>query len=181
MRIEREATGIVNFEPLLIPGLVQIGDYVRALMRVCNVSDQDIDSRVAARLARQAILTKDEAPRLQLIVDEMVLRRVLGSPKIMARQLRRVLETVEEATTTLQVLPMSLRGHSGLDGAFTLLDFVRNKPVVHLEHKISGLFLEEPDQVEFFRAEADTLSELALSPAKSAELVATIAREHDRE
>ncbi|RLK55175.1 helix-turn-helix domain-containing protein [Actinokineospora cianjurensis] len=181
MRIEREAISIVNYEPLLIPGLVQTGDYVRALMRVGNVPAEDIDSRVAARLARQAILTKDEPPTLRLIVDEFVLRRVLGSTKIMSRQLRHVLESVEQGATTLQVLPLSLRGHSGLDGSFTLLDFVRNKPVVHLEHKISGLFLEEPDQVEFFRAEADTLSEVALSPAKSVELVATIAREHDRE
>ncbi|SER66226.1 helix-turn-helix domain-containing protein [Actinokineospora terrae] len=181
MRIEREATSITTSQPLLIPGLVQTGDYIRALMRVCNVSDVDIDSRVAARLARQVILTKDEPPTLHMIVDELVLRRVLGSPKVMARQLRRLLEVAEQATTSLQVLPASLRGHSGLDGSFTLLDFERNKPVVYLDHKISGLFLEEPEQVEFFRTEADTLSGLALSPAKSAELVATIAREHDRE
>ncbi|MBM7772473.1 transcriptional regulator with XRE-family HTH domain [Actinokineospora baliensis] len=181
MRIEREATDIVIFEPLVIPGLVQTGDYVRAMMRVCNVADQDIDSRVAARLARQAILTKDEPPNLKLIVDEFVLHRVLASPKSMARQLRHILEVVEQGATTLQVLPLSLRGHSGLDGSYTLLDFTSNKPVVYLDHKVSGLFLEEDAHIEFFRAETDSLGELALSPAKSAELVATIAREHDRE
>ncbi|WP_018685192.1 helix-turn-helix domain-containing protein [Actinokineospora enzanensis] len=181
MRIEREATEIIIFEPLVIPGLVQTGDYVRAMMRVCNVPDQDMDSRVAARLARQALLTKEKPPKLRLIVDEFVLRRVLASPKTMARQLRHILEVVERGATTLHVLPLSLRGHSGLDGSFTLLDFERNKPVVYLDHKVSGLFLEEDAHIAFFRAETDTLAELALSPAKSAELVATIAREHDRE
>ncbi|GAA3052168.1 helix-turn-helix domain-containing protein [Actinokineospora globicatena] len=181
MRIEREASEIVIYEPLLIPGLVQTGDYVRALMRAGNVSAEDVDARVAARLARQAVLTKDTPPKLKMIVDEFVLRRVLGNPKIMARQLRHVLESVERGTTSFQVLPLSLFGHSGLDGSYTLMEFVRNLPVVYLDHKISGLFLEEPAHIEFFRDETDTLSELALSPVESAELVATIAREHDRE
>ncbi|MGQ0839876.1 helix-turn-helix domain-containing protein [Actinokineospora sp.] len=181
MRIERDATSIVTFHPMLIPGLVQTGDYIRALMRVCNVSDEDIDSRVAARLARQAILAKEEPPSLDLIVDEMVLRRILGAPKVMARQLRHLIEAVERPNRSLQVLPCTLHGHSGLDGSFHLLDFERNKAVVYLDHKISGLFLEEPDQIEFFRREADRLVEVALSPAKSVELVATIAQEYDRE
>ncbi|PPK69051.1 helix-turn-helix transcriptional regulator [Actinokineospora auranticolor] len=181
MRIEREATEIVNYEPLVLPGLVQTADYIRALMRAGNVPAADVDSRVAARLARQVILTKDVPPVLRMIVDEFVLRRVLGSPKVMARQLRHILEATEQSTTTVQVLPLSLHGHSGLDGSFVLMDFERNKPVVYLDHKVSGLFLEEEAHIEFFRAETDTLGGLALSPAKSAELVATIAREHDRE
>lgn len=181
IRLERDATAIVNFEPLLVPGLLQTGDYVRALMAVGQVPQSDSDARVAARLARQSVLTKADPPTLSFIVDEAALRRVLGSPRLMARQLRHVLEAVERPQVTLRVLPLSLYGHPGLDGSFTLLDFERYKSAVHLEHKISGLFLEEPDQVAFYRREADRLVELALSPSESADLVATIAREHDRE
>lgn len=181
IRLEQDATAIITFQPLLIPGLLQTGDYVRALMAVGQVPRSDSDARVAARLARQSVLTKADPPTLSFIVDETALRRVLGSPRLMARQLRHVLEAVERPQVTLQVLPLSLYGHPGLDGSFTLLDFERYKSAVHLEHKISGLFLEEPDQVEFYRREADRLVELALSPSKSADLVATIAREHDRE
>lgn len=181
IRLERDTTAITTFQPLLIPGLLQTGDYVRALMTVGQVPPDDIDSRVAARLARQSILAKEELPQLTFIVDEPVLRRVLGSPRLMARQLRALLEAMDRSKTALRVLPRSLHGHPGLDGSFTLLDFERHKSVVHLEHKISGLFLEEPDQVAFYRREADRLSELALNSADSAKLVATIAREHDRE
>lgn len=181
IRLEREATSIVTFHPLLVPGLVQTADYVRALMTKGGAPKEDIDARVAARMARQAILSKEEPPELRLIVDETVLRRVLGTPKIMARQLRHILEAVERPSISLQVLPLALQGHPGLDGSFHLLDFPRNKPVVHLEHKISGLFLEEPEQVEFFRRDVDKLTEVGLSPAKSLDFVATVAREHDRE
>ena len=62
-----------------------------------------------------------------------------------------------------------------------LLDFPRNRSVVHLEHKISGLFLEEPEQVAFFRGEMDRLAAVALLPAESVDLVARIATEHERE
>lgn len=181
IRLEREATGVTSFQPLLVPGLLQTGDYVRAVMTAAQIPSGDIDARVAARLARQSILTKEQPPSLSFIVDEPVLWRMLGGPKVMARQLRHILEAIERPNVSLRVLPRSLHGHPGLDGSFTLLDFDGNKPVVHLEHKVSGLFLEEPDQVQFFRREADRLSELALSPAESAELVATIAQQHDRE
>jgi hypothetical protein len=181
MRLEREATTIVTFQPLLIPGLVQTADYVRALMTKGGVPKEDIDGRVAARMARQAILSKDEPPKLHMIVDEMVLRRVLTTPKIMVRQLKHLLEAAEGPSITVQVLPLALQGHPGLDGSFTLLDFPRNRPVVHLEHKISGLFLEEPDEIEFFRHDVDKLSEAALSPTASVDFVATVARNYERE
>lgn len=181
IRLERDATAIVTFQPLLVPGLLQTGDYVRALMAAGQVPESDGDARVAARLARQSVLTKGDPPSLTFIVDEGALRRVLGSPKLMARQLRHVLEAVERPQVALRVLPLSLHGHPGLDGSFTMLDFDRYKSVVYLDHKISGLFLEEPDQVAFYRREADRLLELALSPSESADLVAAIAQEHDRE
>ncbi|WP_424183568.1 helix-turn-helix domain-containing protein [Actinokineospora sp. G85] len=181
LRIEREATSIVDFEPLLVPGLAQTGDYVRAVMTATGVPAADIDSRVSARMARQAILNRSEPPTCRMLLDEYVLRRVIGTPKIMARQLRHLLEMIEKPTTTLQVLPMALRGHPGLDGPFLLLDFEQQQPVVYLDHKVSGLFLEEPDQVALFRDVTDKLSAVALSQTKSADLVATIAQEHDRE
>jgi hypothetical protein len=68
-----------------------------------------------------------------------------------------------------------------LDGAFVLFDFERLPPVVHLEHKISSIFLEKPDQVDLFRREADTLARSALSPAESMELISRVAVEHERE
>jgi len=62
-----------------------------------------------------------------------------------------------------------------------ILDFVRNRSVVYLDHKISGLFLEEPEQARFFRREADSLKAVALDPSASVGFVARIATEHDRE
>ncbi|MFI6760246.1 helix-turn-helix domain-containing protein [Micromonospora sp. NPDC050417] len=181
IRLEAEATSVVNWQPLLIPGLLQTADYTQVLMRDGGVEEPDAQSRVAARLGRQAVLTRPQPPELLAIVDEMVLRRVLGSPRLMARQLRHLIEATERPNITLRVVPFAVGGHPGLDGGFALFDFPRNKSVVYLDQKISGLFLEEAPQVAFFRREAERLGAVALSPTESVDFVARVATEHERE
>ncbi|MFC4106313.1 helix-turn-helix domain-containing protein [Micromonospora zhanjiangensis] len=181
IQLEAEATGVFNFEPLLVPGLLQTADYTRAVMQACGVNDEDAQSRVRARLGRQAILAREEPPELRVIIDEGALRRVLGGPWVMARQLRHLLDAADRPTVTVQVIPLAVGGYTGLDGPFAILDFRRNQSIVHLEHKISGLFLEEPEQVSYFRQEIDKLDAVASSPTESVKLIAQIVRTFDRE
>ncbi|GGM32527.1 transcriptional regulator [Micromonospora sonchi] len=181
IRLEAEATTIVNWEPLLVPGLLQIPDYTQAVMVGCGVPADEAQSRVAARLGRQAILSRPAPPALHALIDEAVLRRALGGPRVMARQLRHLVEAAERPNVTLRVVPLAVGAHTGLDGSFALLDFPRNRSVVYLDHKLTGLFLEEAPQVAHFRGEADRLAGMALSPAESVRLVAQVATEHERE
>ncbi len=181
IQIEPAASYIFNFQPLLMPGLLQTPDYTRALMKAGGVSEEDAEVRVAARMSRQAILSREKPPTFEMIIDEGALRRVVGTPKIMARQLRHLVEATERPNVRLRVLPLSLGAHTGLDGAFTLLDFAKDKPVVYLDHKISGLFLELPEQVGFFRTEIDRLRSVALPSQESVATVAAIAKELDHE
>lgn len=181
IQIEPAASYIFIFDPLLIPGLLQTPDYTRVVMKACGVSEEDAEVRVAARMSRQAILSREKPPTFEMIIDEGALRRVVGTPKTMARQLRHLVEATERPNVSLRVLPLSLGAHTGLDGAFTLLDFAKDKPVVYLDHKISGLFLELPEQVDFFRTEIDRLRSVALSSQESVATVAAIAKELDHE
>src|SRR5262245_47535856 len=75
IQLESEATAIDEFEPLFIPGLLQTPDYTRAVMRACGVPEPDLEGRVAARMGRQAILSRDSPPEFRAIVDEPALRR----------------------------------------------------------------------------------------------------------
>jgi hypothetical protein len=114
-----------------------------------------------------------------MILDEHVLRRVVGSHKIMAAQLRALIEAAERPNVRLWVLPSDLAGNAGLDSAFYLMDFSRGNSVVHMEHKSSGVFLEEQGAVDRCRSLASKLAAAGLNPAESVSLVATIAREHE--
>src|SRR5882757_2445670 len=146
MRLEVKATTIVNAEPSLIPGLLQIADYTRVIMKSANVLPELVEPRVERRIARQLLLTKVGAPKVDLILDEIVLRRVVGSHKVMARQLRAILEVAELLNVRLWVVPFELGGTAGFDSSFLLMDFAHGRSVVLLENATSGLFLEDEQE-----------------------------------
>jgi hypothetical protein len=181
MRLELEASSIVDVESLLVPGLVQTTEYTEAIMKAANLRPEQIDARVKARKARQAILLKDRPPILDMILDETILRRVVGSHKIMARQLRAMLDAAERPNVRLRVLPFHQAMNAGLDGPLYLMDFPRGNSVLHLEYKVTGVFLEDQDKIDICRRDVARLAGAALSPAESLELVATVASEHDLE
>ncbi len=181
IQIEPVATDIFNFQPLLVPGLLQTPDYTRALMNAGGVSDEEAEIRVAARMSRQAILSREEPPAFDVILDECALWRTIGTPKVMARQLRHLLEATERPNVSVWVLPFSVGAHTGLDGAFALFDFASEGPVVYLDHKVSGLFLDKTEQVAFYRTEIDRLKSAALTQYESLDAVKSIAKELDHE
>jgi hypothetical protein len=161
---------------------VQTADYTEAIMKAANLRPEQITARVKARMARQAILFKDKAPKLDMILDETVLRRVVGSHKIMAQQLRAMLDATKRPNVRLRILPFQQAMNAGLgSGPFHLLDFPRGNSVLHLEQKLSGVFLEGRDKIDICRRDVAQLANAALSPAESLDLVAKAAREHDLE
>jgi hypothetical protein len=181
LRLEAKVKTIVNAEPLLVPGLVQTADYARVVMKSGHVRPENIEPRVEARLARQSHLTKDKPPKVDLILDEHVLRRVVGSHKIMALQLRALLEFAELPNLRLWVVPLDRGGSIGFDYSFYLMDFRHGNPVVFLENTGSGLFIEDKEEIDYFRHHAGKLGKAALNLDESARFVATLAKEHERE
>ncbi len=180
-RLEPQAVSLVAAEPVFIPGLVQTTDYTRAVMQACNVPTELIEARVKARSARQIMLTGENPPRLDMIVDESALRRVFGGPKVMARQLQVLLATAELPNVRLWALPFEQSGKVGLDSSFYLMNLPKNKSVVYLASMRSGVYLENPEKIDYFRQQAAELAKVALNPAESAKFVATLRREYNRE
>ncbi|MBK0865776.1 helix-turn-helix domain-containing protein [Saccharopolyspora sp. HNM0986] len=178
---ESRAVRITELSEVLIPGLLQIPEYSRALFAATEVEPQHRDRLVAARLARQQILNEPEPVRYLVLLDEAALRRAVGGRLVMADQLRAVLKTARLPNVTLQVMPFSLGAHTGLDGPFLLLEFERSKPLVHLEQRRCGAFLDAPEDVTPFQRARSTLCRTAMSPARSADLVAAYADAYERE
>jgi transcriptional regulator with XRE-family HTH domain len=124
---EREARArtIRWFELLVVPGLLQTEDYARALLaNRLGDGQQDVDEVVAARMGRQAILSRDRPPELWVVLDEAALRRPIGGSKVMHDQVRWLAEMAARPTICLQVIPATVGVHEGLDGAgFIVADY----------------------------------------------------------
>jgi transcriptional regulator with XRE-family HTH domain len=149
---EKNATDLFIFEHSFQPGLFQTERYARAVLkRHPNVSDAVVEERVAARLARQGILTREDPPppRVWALLDEAVLRRRVGDADTMREQLMRVLELSELPGVTIQVIE-GMEGHVGLLGAFAIAEGPGRASIVNVDDITDGRVRQEPaalDQV----------------------------------
>ena len=122
--LERDAVRIHGWELGAIPGLLQTEDYARSLIRVSRPMDtaSAVDRLVAARIARQAILASEGPPALWYILDESVLRHVVGGFTVMGAQLDRLIEATDTPGIVIQVLPFKA-DHPGTDGPISVYEF----------------------------------------------------------
>jgi len=142
--IEAEAKVLRWYEPLVIPGLLQTEDYARAILSARPDGNlDDLDEQVAARLARQAVLDRPDAPQLWCVLDEGVLHRAIGGSKVMRSQLYRLAEVAEHPKTTIQVI-RAAGAHAGLLAHFVIADLDGRPPVVYLETAAEGHVTDSP-------------------------------------
>jgi transcriptional regulator with XRE-family HTH domain len=96
---EREAKKLRWFEPMLVPGLLQTEAYARAIFLArFGMTADEVDENVAARLKRHEILARDQPTTLWVIVDEAVLRRPVGGPKVMREQVNHLIDVAQRPT-----------------------------------------------------------------------------------
>jgi transcriptional regulator with XRE-family HTH domain len=179
--LEDAAASISYYVQQLIPGLLQTEDYARAVLRAIrlDLGPAEVERRVGLRMARQSLLTRDEPPELWAVIDEAVLRRVVGGQDVMRQQLKRLAEAAARPNVTLQVLPFTAGEHAGMDGPFTILGFPdpADPDVVYLEHTTSDLYLEDPEATTRYARLFDHLRAESLGPDDSAEFFAMVAEE----
>jgi transcriptional regulator with XRE-family HTH domain len=172
-----------QFETLLVPGLLQTADYASALISGINphLTDDEVQRRVMARLARQQILSRTNPPSLHLILDAGVLERPVGAPRIMRDQLRRLAEAVDAPNVTIQVLPKEVGAGPALEGPFSILtlpDPIPDFGCAECPGRV--VYFEDRDDVRKLTLRFGTLTEQALTQRKSAKLIADAARDFDR-
>ncbi len=173
---ENKAVAISDFQPMVVPGLLQTAEYARALIRETgNVPTDEVDDRVAARLARQNLFSRDRPARFTFYLHEFALRLPVGGPAVMFEQLDHLLRMSRRSYLTLRVLPAALGGHAGIAGQFMLMEFAEFKPVAYLDSETACLFLEKPEEIAAYRRILAALAETALGEGESRELIAALA------
>lgn len=175
--IEREASRLRGFEPMLVPGLLQVSDYARAIFGTrFGLTKEEIDGLVTARLKRQEILDRDEPPGLWVILDEAVLRRPVGGTYVMCEQLRHLLEMARRPRISLQVIPGTVT-HLGLSvGGFAIADCLDAPTVGFQETASYGQVVDRAEDVSALIECWDTLVREALPLAASQALLEEAAK-----
>lgn len=181
--LESEASALKVFEPIVMHGLLQTEEYARAVIErgAQKHPPSEVQARVAARLARQAVLTKDDPLKLHVILDESVLYRVIGSRETLRAQLAHLVELARLPNVTIQVLPFeSADLLTFFTGPVVLIELPDSAegPLVHLENPAGGMYVERPQAVEeyvriFGRVSAQALNvEQSITKIEMAAMVA---------
>jgi hypothetical protein len=174
MECESTATTITEWEPLVIPGLLQTSDYARAIIASGEMSRSEVEALVHVRIGRRDVLTRRNPVHLVALIGEAAILDYIGSDEIMADQLRHLLRMASLDTVDVQVVPSGVGWHPGRMGPFVLFDFADAPSIVHLEHHRSGVFLSDVKDVKAYRTAADTVRRVAMSPEESAKFVADV-------
>ncbi len=179
--LEEEASSIRNYEPELVPGLLQTEDYAREVVRSLGLSAtaDEIDRRVEVRMARQAVLRRDSPPppQLAVILNEGVLRRQVGNTETMRAQLLHLATVHERMNVTVQVLPFTAGPHAAMVGPFQFLEFPDpgDPGVVNIENIMGSLALEKADELRRYGEVWRAIQAIALSPADSRTIINSFA------
>ena len=179
--LEAEAAVIHEYSAELVPGLLQTADYYRAFMRAAPAAgdEETIERKAAVRLARQDRLIGADPPEYWAVLNEAVIRRVVGGPGTMRAQLQHIADMADLAHVNVQVLPFRAGAHAAMNESFIILDFPvpADPDVVYLESQAGSLYLEQRPEVERYAAMFSHLIAKALDPDESRTLLARVAAE----
>ena len=167
---EAEAAAFRVYEAQVIPGLLQVAGYAEVVIGADRTRSVDeVMLRVGARMRRQQILDKVDPPLYQVVLDEAVLRRPFGSKEVMRTQLRHLTHMAARHNVEIYVLPFAVGPHLATEGSFLIMDFPdpRDSSIAYVETPVSGLFMEEADELEYFNSMFQSVREVALDQEQS--------------
>jgi transcriptional regulator with XRE-family HTH domain len=139
---EDRAATLRVWMPGIVHGLLQTEDYARALLETYpDTPGEMVDTRLAARMARQRrVLTREKPPLSFFVVDELSLLREVGSPEIMAAQMRSLIETARRPHVTMQVLPAAAHPANASE-------LIVTEEATYVEHLVGGFVYTEQETV----------------------------------
>lgn len=172
IRIEGEARSLRWFEPLFVPGLLQTEAYARAALRCEALTPAEMDSLVASRLKRQAVLTRDKPPLLFVVMDEIVLTRAAPEDRaMMAEQLDHLITCAELPNVHIHIVPSGVGLHAGHAGAFIIAETPESELVAYGDSQLEAQIVNDPPGVAKLVNRWEQIRGKALTDEQSLELM----------
>ncbi|MFJ3652636.1 helix-turn-helix transcriptional regulator [Streptomyces nigra] len=180
--LEGAAALIRSYEPHFVPGLLQTEDYARGVLRsgaIGQTSPDDIERHVDLRMRRQRLLTREDAPRIWVVMDETVLHRRVGGPEVMRAQIDKLLDATKLPHVTLQIAPFANGVHPGTFGPFVLFRFaVPELPdMVYSEYLTGAVYLDARNEVATHLEVMDRMAAQAATAHRTKEILRDLRKE----
>jgi transcriptional regulator with XRE-family HTH domain len=187
---EQRASRIVEVTPMMVPGLLQTSEYVRAIMTAAGVPAGEIALRVTTRVGRKEAITKKKPAELLVLLGQSALNQDIGGRHVMTGQLDHLLEMASRPNIELRIVPDHRGWHPGLEGAFTLIEAarpasgrraaVKSASIAFVGTRRSVLMLHEDDDVTAYKRAIDRILAVSMKPDSSANFIADAKKRMER-
>ncbi|MFK0178048.1 helix-turn-helix domain-containing protein [Streptomyces xanthochromogenes] len=180
LTLEDEVVREDHYACMYVPGLLQTRAYAEAVHRASEMrcTEQEIAHMVDIRMKRQELLARDDAPHIWAVIDEAVIRRMVGGSEVMRDQLHHLHDQARKPQVTIQILPFAQGAHAAAVGSFVILGGPTPElDVVYVDIIGGGLFMEKPAELERYKLAFQYLSAQALDIEASAALLDRARRE----
>jgi transcriptional regulator with XRE-family HTH domain len=179
IQYEAEATQIRHLYTTIIPGRLQTPEYAKVILGKyrSELVELDIEVRFEARMRRRSeLLARKDPPNIYLLLDESALRREVGGPAVMAKQLADLLARSKDKGFLIRVVPYSLDAPLPMFGSYEILDLGGlNNAIMYRESYLSDEIVDDPAKVKLHQDIFEELWEASLDEVTSARLVEQLA------
>jgi transcriptional regulator with XRE-family HTH domain len=179
LELEAAAASIASYKADVLPGLLQTDDYARAVIEATlpDPSEEKVTQLAGSRRERRRLLQGDAPLELWTILDEAVIRRVIGGAEVMRDQIAELVKRAAQPNVTIQLIPFEAGAHPALNSTFEILHFEEAAPdVVYVEGLLGQHYLESPRDLDRYRRVFDHLRAIALAPKETVARLAAIAQ-----
>ncbi|MPY34826.1 helix-turn-helix transcriptional regulator [Streptomyces adustus] len=162
--IEEEAISLYAYECRAVPGLLQPEDYARAVFerQLPPFTEEQIDSKVAARLERQALLAERPNTAFTFIVEQAVLERRVGGTPVTRTVIDHLLNVGRRTNVEIQIMPLHQEDHCGTDGQLYLAESPGHQWFGYTEGHRSSTLIADPGEVSVLHQRYGKLRSQAL-------------------
>ena len=169
---ESAASAVCQFETIFAPGILQTEEYASAVLQVFydnNSSAERVAALVELRTKRRELLTSAGAPKFSFVLDEPVIRRLVGSPAIMRGQLQHLVSMADLPNVTIRIVPFGAGLHPGMKQPFEVVQFedAPDENIAFLEGPRSDIIIDNPKETKNYLQAFEYLTEISLEPSDS--------------
>lgn len=182
--LESSAEEIWIYQAELIPGLLQVEAYTKAVIAAVNpdITTEELTRRLRVRTGRQARLIGLNPPRVVVVLSEGAIRRMVGGPDVMREQLKFLLAMTEDKPVEVRIVPFSAGAHAAIGFTFIMLrDESEDEPTtVYVESLMDADYNDEatdPEVLKAYRTTFERLKEAALGAEESRSFLSRVALE----
>ncbi|HEV7934075.1 MAG TPA: helix-turn-helix transcriptional regulator [Actinomadura sp.] len=181
--LESGASSIREYNQTAVPGVLQTPEFTWALVDLDRGEGPIgyVPERMAqARLQRQRTVLHLDGPVYEVVLDELVVRRLTVPAAVMAAQLAHLIEVASvEPRVTVRVLPFDAPLVGGLlpKSSFTLYTFPdpQDPPMAVVDTAATDIVHTDEPEAARYTGHYDRLRRAALSPADSLTLLGKVA------